>query len=97
MRHSRGLSTEKITETVIAGNNRKITEWIKGEVVVGGIQPSETKTNSNIMDQVDVQKINSIIISDYNTISAQLTEFETEYYIPSCIVITVIDKFEGNL
>ncbi len=97
LRHFGGLSTEKVTEIVIAGNNGKITEWIKGEVVARGIQSSGARTSSNVMDQIDVQEINSITISDYNTILVQLVELETKYDIPSCIVTTVTDKFEGNL
>ncbi len=97
LRHSGGLSTEKATETVIIGNNGKITEWIKEEVVTGGIQLSGARTSNNATDQIDIQEINSITISDYNTIPVQLVEFEAEYDIPSCIVTTVTDKFEGNL
>ncbi len=37
------------------------------------------------------------MIPDYNTIPVQLAEFEAKYDIPFCIVITVMDKFEGNL
>ncbi len=54
LRHFRGLSTEKATEAVIIGNNGKITEWIKGEVVIGGIQPSGARINNSVMDQIDI-------------------------------------------
>ncbi len=60
LRHSGGLSTEKATETVIIENNRKIMEWIKGEVVTGRIQPSGARTSNSIMDQIDIQEINNI-------------------------------------
>ncbi len=43
-------------------------EWIKGEVVIGGIQSSGTRISSSIMDQIDIQEINNIMVSDYNTI-----------------------------
>ncbi len=97
LRHSRELSTEKTTETVIIGNNRKITEWIKGEIAIRGIQPLKARTSNNITDQIDIQEINNTTIPDYNTIPTQLTELETKYNIPPYIAITVTDKFEGNL
>ncbi len=72
-------------------------EWIKGEVVARGIQLSGARISSSIMDQIDIQEINNTTISDYNTIPAQLAEFEAKYDILSYIVTTVTDKFEGNL
>ncbi len=54
LRYSGGLSTEKATETVIVGNNRKIIEWIKGEVATGGIQSSGARISNNAMDQIDI-------------------------------------------
>ncbi len=97
LRHSERLLTEKATEAVIVGSNRKITEWIKGEVAVGRIQLSGTRISNNAIDQVDVQEINSITVPDYNTIPTQLAEFEVEYDILSCIATAITNKFEGNL
>ncbi len=54
LRHSRKLLTEKVIEVVIVGSNRKITEWIKGEVVTEGIQSSGIRTSNSIIGQVDV-------------------------------------------
>ncbi len=70
LRHSGGLSTEKATEAVIAGSNRKITEWIKEEVATGRIQLLEIRISNITMGQVDIQGINNVTISDYNTIPA---------------------------
>ncbi len=70
LRHSGELSIEKVTEAVIIGSNRKIMEWIKEEVVTGGIQPSGVRTSSSAMDQIDIQEINNITVLDYNTIPA---------------------------
>ncbi len=68
LRHSKGLSTEKTTETVIVGSNRKIIEWIKEKVATEGIQSSGTRISSNTISQIDIQGINNITIPDYNTI-----------------------------
>ncbi len=97
LRHSGRLSTEKATEAVITRSNRKITEWIKGEVVIGGIQLSGVRISNSATDQIDVQEINNTTVLNYNTILAQLAKLETKYDIPSYIVTTVTDKFEGNL
>ncbi len=68
LRYSGRLLTEKVIEAVIVRNNRKIMEWIKGEVVTGGIQLLGIRISNNIMDQIDIQEINNVIISDYNMI-----------------------------
>ncbi len=68
LRHSGGLLMKKVTETVIVRNNGKITEWIEREIATEGIQSSGTRISNNITDQVNIQEINNIIISDYNTI-----------------------------
>ncbi len=68
LRHSGGLSAKKATEAIIIGSNRKIMEWIKGKVVIEGIQSSETRISNNTGGQVDVQEINNATVSDYNTI-----------------------------
>ncbi len=62
LRYSGRLLTEKAIEAVIVRNNRKIMEWIKEEVVTGGIQLLGTRINNNTMDQIDIQEINNVII-----------------------------------
>ncbi len=84
-------------ETVIAGNNGKITEWIKRKVATKRIQPLEIRISSITIGQVDIQRINNITISNYNTILTQLAKLEIEYDIPSYIITTITDKFEENL
>ncbi len=68
LRYSGRLLAEKAIEAVIVRNNGKIMEWIKGEVVAGGIQPLGTRISNNTVDQIDIQEINNVIISDYNMI-----------------------------